>query len=165
MKSNKNPNLLARLSQIRDDLYLVNQPDLKEETINGLSALITSLQDLHAGLTNPSFGGRTAETIQHLDHVITFLESASSDAVLRVLLSSGRKKGPRKAKREPIEIPPNLTNEQIRALLSKKLSRAELKALAMQRGISIGKSNSDTIKQDILKNLDRQEGYQRLATS
>ena len=57
----------------------------------------------------------------------------------------------------------NLTNEQIRALLEKDLSKAELKAIAAQRAISVGKSTSEEIKRRILKNLTRQEGYVRLS--
>jgi len=58
----------------------------------------------------------------------------------------------------------NLTNDQIRALLEKDLSKAELKAIAAQRAIPVGKSTNEEIKRDILKNLERQEGYGRLAT-
>jgi len=48
--------------------------------------------------------------------------------------------------------------------LEKDLSKAELKALAAQRAISVGKSTNAEIKRDILKNLQRQEGYERLAS-
>jgi hypothetical protein len=74
---------------------------------------------------------------------------------------------PRKAvkpKRQAVEIPSNLTNGQIRRLLESDLSKAELKAIAAQRAIAIGKSTKEQVKRDILKNLDRQEGYQRLAS-
>jgi len=64
-----------------------------------------------------------------------------------------------------VEIPNNLTNEQIRTLLEKDLSKAELKAIAGQRAISVGKSNNEEIKRHILRNLERQEGYGRLASS
>ena len=53
-------------------------------------------------------------------------------------------------------------NDKIRALLNKDLSKAELKAIAAQRSISIGKSTKEEIKRNILKNLERQEGYERL---
>lgn len=165
MKSSKHSTLLSKLNQLRGELNFLAQPESKEEFVNSLAELISSLRSLKDGLTDPSLSARSSDVIQPLDQVISFLESASSDAALRALLSSGRKGGQPKAKRLPIDIPQNLSNEQIRSLLEKKLSRVELKAIASQRGISIGKSNSDTIKQDILKNLDRQEGYERLAAS
>lgn len=61
-----------------------------------------------------------------------------------------------------VEIKQNLTNEQIRSLLEKDLSKAELKAIAAQRSISTGKSTNEEIKRHILKNLARQEGYELL---
>ena len=56
----------------------------------------------------------------------------------------------------------NLMNEQIRALLEKDLSKAELKAIAEQRSIAVGKSTNKEIKRRILRNLERQEGYELL---
>ncbi len=61
------------------------------------------------------------------------------------------------------EIPANLTNEQIRKLLEKDLSKAELKEIARQRSISVGKYTNEEIKRRILRNLERQEGYARLS--
>ena len=61
-----------------------------------------------------------------------------------------------------VEIKQNLTNEQIRSLLEKDLSKAELKAIAAQRSISVGKYTNEEIKRRILKNLERQEGYSLL---
>ena len=63
---------------------------------------------------------------------------------------------------QTVEIDSNLTNEQIRVLLEKNLSKAELKTIASQRSISVGKSTNDDIKRRILKNLERQESYERL---
>jgi hypothetical protein len=57
------------------------------------------------------------------------------------------------------EIPENLTNEQIRRLLERDLSKAELKTIALQRSISVGKFTNEEIKRRILRNLERQEGY------
>lgn len=62
-----------------------------------------------------------------------------------------------------VSITSNLTNKQIRALLEKDLSKAELKAIASQRSISVGKYTNEEIKRHILKNLERQEGYERLS--
>ena len=60
-------------------------------------------------------------------------------------------------------IPDNLTNEQIRNLLEKDLSRNELNDIAEQRAISVSGKKISKIRQDILRNLDRQEGYMRLS--
>jgi hypothetical protein len=61
-----------------------------------------------------------------------------------------------------VSIASNLTNKQIRALLEQDLSKAELKAIATQRSISVGKFTKEEIKRRILKNLERQEGYEML---
>lgn len=61
------------------------------------------------------------------------------------------------------EIPANLTNEQIRKLLEKDLSKAELKEIARQRSIYVGTYTNEEIKRRILRNLERQEGYARLS--
>lgn len=60
------------------------------------------------------------------------------------------------------EINDCLSNEQIRILLEKDLSKAELKSMTTQKSISVGKLNKDEIRRHILKNLDRQEGYKLL---
>lgn len=62
------------------------------------------------------------------------------------------------------KISPNLTNEQIRKLLEKDLSKAELKEIAKQRSIFVGKcTTNDEIRIRILRNLERQEGYALLS--
>jgi hypothetical protein len=61
-----------------------------------------------------------------------------------------------------VNIASNLTNKQIRALLETDLSKAELKTIATQRSISVGKSTNEEIKRHILRNLERQEGYELL---
>ncbi|MGA3143608.1 MAG: hypothetical protein ABSF10_11405 [Verrucomicrobiota bacterium] len=48
-------------------------------------------------------------------------------------------------------------------MLEKDLSKDELKAIAAQRAISIGELNREEIKRSILKKLERQESYGRLA--
>lgn len=74
-----------------------------------------------------------------------------------------RKVTTHRSKKQPVEIAPDLTNEQIRLLLEQDLSREELESVAAQRAISTGNSNMTDIRRDILKNLERQEGYARLA--
>jgi site-specific recombinase XerC len=164
MKSDQNINLLTKLSRISKELEFLNSPESKAAFQKNLDDLIAALNRLRTGLTNSSLEAKAAEIHRPLEQVIDFLESAKSDEVLRTLLSPARKIAAPKPTRQPVEIPNNLTNEQIRALLEKDLSNAELKAIAKQRAISVGKSNNEEIKRNILKNLERQEGYGRLAT-
>ena len=62
-----------------------------------------------------------------------------------------------------LEIAKNLTNGQIRVLLEKDLSKAELKEIAEQRAISVSGVRKDDLKRRILRNLKRQEDYEILA--
>jgi len=164
MKSDPNKNLISKLSRIREELEVLSHPESKASFLKSLDELIAALSRLRTGLTDPTLEGKAAEIQKPLEQVIGFLESAKNDEILRTLLSPGRKVATPKPKRQPVEIPNNLTNEQIRGLLEKDLSKAELKAIAAQRAISIGKSNTEEIKRNILKNLERQEGYGRLAS-
>jgi GTP-sensing pleiotropic transcriptional regulator CodY len=76
---------------------------------------------------------------------------------------SVRKTPNSRPKRVPVEIACDLTNDQIRLLLEQELSRSELESIAGQLAISTTSSNMKAIRRDILKNLERQEGYSRLA--
>ena len=165
MKSDPNKNLISKLSRIKEELEVLARPESKAAFLKNLDDLIAALNRLRAGLTNPSLEAKAAEIHRPLEQVIGFLEFAKSDEVLKTLLLPPRKTVAAKPKRKAVEVASNLTNEQIRALLEKDLSKAELKAIAAQRAISVGKSTNEEIKQDILKNLKRQEGYGRLATS
>ena len=98
-----------------------------------------------------------------LEQVIGFLKHAKSNEALQTLIALAGINLVAKTKRQPIEIPSNLTNDQIRVLLQKNLSKAELKTIATQRSISVGELSVAGIKHSILKNLERQEGYGRLA--
>ena len=64
----------------------------------------------------------------------------------------------------PIEIPANLTNKQVKELLNQDLTLSELKTIASQRSVAIRKPTIEGIRQAILKNIERQEGYERLAS-
>lgn len=165
MKSDPNKNLISKLSRIREELKVLAHPESKASFLKSLDDLIATLSRLRAGLTNPTLEGKATEIQKPLEQVIGFLEFAKNDEILRTLLSPARTVATPKLKRQPVEIPNNLTNEQIRSLLEKDLSKAELKAIAEQRAISVGKSNNEKIKRDILRNLERQEGYGRLASS
>jgi hypothetical protein len=151
------------LSRIQEELEFVSQPESRANFKKHLDDLIGLLSKLRAGLLDPSLEARAAEIHRPLEQVISFLEFAKYDETLNALLSFRKAKLSR-PKRPQIEIANNLTNEQIRSLLQNDLSKAELKAIAAQRAISVGKSTNKEIRQNILRNLERQEGYQRLAS-
>jgi len=165
MKSNPSKDLILKLNRIKEELEVLARTESKAAFLKNLDDLIAALNRLRAGLTNPSLEVKAAGIDRPLEQVIGFLEFAKSDEVLKTLLLPARKIVAAKPKRKTVEVDSNLTNDQIRALLERDLSKAELKAIAAQRSISIGKSTNEKIKQDILKNLERQEGYGRLATS
>ncbi len=164
MKNNPSKDLISKLNQIREEIDVLARPESKATVLKNLDDLIAALNRLREGLTNSSLETKAAEIYHPIEQVIDFLEFAKSDAVLQTLLLPARKPLAAKPKRKAVEVASNLTNDQIRALLDKDLSKAELKAIAVQRSISIGKSTNEEIKRDILKNLERQEGYGRLAT-
>jgi hypothetical protein len=165
MKSDPTKNLISKLNRIKEDLEFLACPESKATFQKNLDDLIAILNRLRDGLTNPSLEARAAEIHRPLEQVISFLEFAKLDEALKTLLLSPPKLVIAKPKRQAVEIAGNLTNEQIRSLLEKDLSKAELKAIAAQRAISVGKSTNEEIKRNILKNLERQEGYGRLASS
>ena len=163
MKNDPTNDLIAKLIRMREKLEFLSCPESRAAFQENLDDLIAALTALRAGLTDPSLEAKAEEIQRPLEQVIRFLEFAKSDEVLKALLLPARKAAA-KPRRQAVHIARNLTNEQIRRLLEKDLSKAELKALAAQRAISVGKSTSDEIKRDILKNLQRQEGYERLAS-
>ena len=165
MKSDSNKKLISKLNRIREELEVLAYPESKISFLKSLDDLIATLSRLRAGLANPTLEGKATEIQKPLEQVIGFLEFAKNNEILRMLLLPARTVATPKPKRQPVEIPDNLTNEQIRAFLEKDLSKAELKAIARQRAISVGKSSNEEIKQNILRNLKRQEGYGRLASS
>jgi hypothetical protein len=163
MKSDPSKNLISKLRRIREELEFLSRPESTAAFQKSLDDLIAALNRLRAGLTNSSLEAKAAEIHRPLEQVIDFLEFAKSDEVLKTLLLPAHKSVVAKPKRQPVEVASNLTNEQIRALLEKDLSKDELKAIAAQRAISIGELNREEIKRSILKKLERQESYGRLA--
>jgi hypothetical protein len=137
----------------------MSRPESKAAFVKSLDELIGQLSRLREELASSAFDEKTAEIRKPLEQVIGFLQSAKSDERLRTFLFPISK-----PQRQPVEIPSNLTNEQIRVLLEKNLSNSELKAIAEQRAISVDKSSNAEIKRSILKNLERQENYSRLSS-
>lgn len=156
--------LIAQLNRIKLELDAFANPAVKSALLQNIDEVIAQLLAFRSQLTAVSVEQRASEIDKPLGQVIEFLEYARSEPALGKLLleSLGNNRG--KTKRVPIEVPPNLTNEQIRALLEKRLSKKELKEIAAQRGISPGKRNEDALRSEISRTLDRQEGYERLAS-
>lgn len=165
MKNQPSKNLVTKLHRIKEELGVFGSPDSKAALLESLDDMISSLKRLRSELTNPTLEMKAAEVKAPLEQVIRFLEQAKSDEALQVLLSFTGIAVAAKPKREPVQIPENLTNDAIRALLQKDLTKAELKAIAMQRAISVGENTVADIKRSILRNLERQEGYGRLTSS
>ena len=164
MKSEHHKSLVSKLNRIREELGVLAQPESRAALQKSLDDLIASLSRLRNELENPSLEEKVADIRTPLEQVIGFLERAKHDEALQTILSLAGIAIIPKSKRKPIEIPSNLTNEAIRGLLEKDLSKAELKEIATQRSISVGDSSNDEIRRSILKNLERQEGYGRLAS-
>lgn len=164
MKTENDRNLLAKLNRMKEQLGVFAQPESRAALLKSLDDLIASLGLLRSELGNPSLEANAAELRTPLEQVIRFLERAKSDETLQKLLSLGWVTATPKPKRQPVEIASDLTNAEIRTLLESDLSKGELKAVAAQRAISVGESGREAIRRAILKNLDRQEGYERLAS-
>jgi hypothetical protein len=163
MKGNQTETFISKLTRIQQEVGVLTRPDSKDDFRKNLDELITTLDRLRGGLADPSLAEKATEIQRPLEQLLDFLEFAKSNEVLAALLLPTRKFKTPKPKRQPVEIPSDLTNEQIRALLERDLSKAELRTIAVQRAISVGKSNNEELKQRIVRNLERQEGYGRLA--
>lgn len=164
MKGQQDISLFSALNRVKREMDIFVRPEARAGLIKVVDDLIASLKRLRDDLGKASLEARTAEISGPLGTVISFLEQAKSDESLQTLLSLAGLSTATASKREVVEIPSNLTNDQIRALLEKDLSKAELKVIARQRGISVGKLNNLEIRRSILKNLERQEGYARLSS-
>ena len=154
MKNDPAKNLISKLSRIKEDIDFLSRPESKSAFVKSLDDLIGQLSRLRDELAGSVFDEKASEIRKPLEQVIGFFQSAKSDEVLRTILFPIPK-----SLRQPVEIPHNLTNDQIRDLLKQSLSSSELKAIAAQRAISVDKSSNEEIKRSILKNLERQEGY------
>src|SRR5258708_6996500 len=164
MKRNQNKSLVAQLNRIKTDLDAFAGPESKAAFLNNLDEIIARLNTIRAKLANPPLEAKLSEIRKPLEQVLDFLEFAKGDEGLAALLSEALEIDSFRAKRVPIEIPAGLKNDQIRGLLAQDLSKQELKAVAAQRGISLGKASDEDVKREILRVLDRQEGYERLAS-
>lgn len=164
MKRNQTNSLVAQLNRIKCDLDLLADPESKAAFLRNLDELVARLNTIRSQMLNSSFEAKLSEIGRPLQQVIDFLELAKTDELLGVFLSDETPTRFVKQKRAPIEIHADLKNDQIRGLLAQNLSRQELKMIAVQRGISVGKASEEEVKREILRALDRQENYERLAS-
>ncbi len=163
MKRNPTSGLIAQLNRIRLDLDTFSNPESRSTLLKNLDALIARLSALRDQLADAPLERRLSDIGMPLGQVIEFLKLAKDDYAVAALISDALHSREAKPQRPPINIPANLTNVQIRELLAQDLSKSEIKAIAVQRGISAGKRRDDEVRRDILRALERQEGYERLA--
>ncbi|MBV9657030.1 MAG: hypothetical protein JO295_02865 [Verrucomicrobia bacterium] len=163
-KNDSKNDLVAKLERFADSLGLTADEASRADAVRKVDAVIEGLSKLRQALIAEDLINKAAAVRPAIAQVVEFLESAKHDERLTALLVS-IKSGEKPPKRKPIEIPAELSNEQIRELLQQELSSRELQAIAAQRAISVHAANRNEIKQAILGNLNREEGYQRLASS
>jgi DNA-binding FrmR family transcriptional regulator len=164
MKQDQSKNLVAQLNRIKGGLDIFACPESQAAFLATLDQLIARLNTIRGQLTDPAIAAKLSDIGKPIEQVIDFLESAKTDDVLAALLADAVENRSTKPKRVPVDIPANLKNDEIRRLLGQDLTKLELKALAAQRGITVGKATLEEVKRDILRVLDRQEGYERLAS-
>jgi len=158
--------LSPRLRKLLKAVELYCRADLRSNAIKELDGVIDILSKLRNGLQDESLRERGLVAIESISQVLRFLEAAKSDnsfqvALSDILRSRGRATGKR-PNPEPVEIPPNLTNQQIKELLERNLSKAELMQIASQRSIATGKRTLKEVRAAILSFIDRQESYEHL---
>jgi len=155
--------LLTKLDNLSAILGVTADGPKRAIAVKRLDALIDGLSKLRSVLTAEEFIEKATAVRPAVAQVIEFLASARQDGRLIDLLEINKGTG-KATKREPIDILPNLSNQQIRELLKQDLSSKELQSIATQRSISAHGANREDIKRAIVDNLNREEGYQRLAS-
>lgn len=157
----KATDMREELNALIRNLECALEPRIRAEAISHIDELTQALGRMKVALEAPNLPAEAAVAVQSLDEIIRFLNSPSTRDLLPLFVRKGEVARVRK-KRAPLEIPAGLSNDQIRDLLQKDLTKNELKSIATQRGISVGGLSVDDARQSILKNLERQEGYGRL---
>ena len=163
MKHSPANGLIAQLNRIKIELDAFAHPESRTAFLQDLDELIVRLSTLREQLANAPLEAKLSEIGKPLAEVIKFLGLAKYDQSIATLISQVFWSRTARQQRTPVNIPAN-ANDQIRALLAQDLSKRELKAIATQRGISVGKRSAEDVRRDILRALERQEGYERLAS-
>lgn len=161
--SRRSSRLMEVLERLAEELAAWSDADAVSATSEALDRLIESLDGLRATVHKESIPA----PVNAIEEVVQFLRQAKSDPRLTPVLISFFERPPRKPAKKPlapVRIEPNLTNEQIRALLESDLARSELVAIANQRAIRTAKRSKADLRQAIRDFIDRQEGYSHLRT-
>lgn len=159
----KPTNLVASLEKLRRDLASSASPESLAAVTNEIDRTVSMLTEFRSKLT----GGGIEAPLGAIDEVLRFLHGAKGDDRVQGLLASlamptSALTRAIKPLRVPVQIEANLTNEQIRHLLQKDLSRSELVAVAHQRSVSVGKRSMDELRDAIREFIDRQDSYSNL---
>lgn len=164
MKTNPIDEFILDLNRLVASLDLVSNGASRSAALKSVDNLIAALNRIRQAMTDEELACRIAAVRPAITQVLEFVESSKADPRLCALLAI-TKNGPKVKKREPLEIPANLSNQQIRERLQREPSLQELRAIAAQRAIPVHKANRHELKHEILENLERQEGYERLAVT
>ncbi len=163
MTSKSDHPLVNRLRDLRNVVLLLGSDEARREAIKEIDETVRLLQQLRAALD--SSGLDQGSRLRSIDEVLSFLETVSEDERLRVVLQwtkAAKRARPPKPKRQPVEIKGELTNDEVRSLLSQDLSRSELQAIAKQKGLSTDKRNTAELRDAILGFVDKQDNYSKL---
>ncbi len=156
-------NLVATLEKLRRDLASCTSSASLSAVTSEIDRTVTMLIDFRAKLT----GGGLEAPLGAIDEVLRFLDATKGNDRVQALLASMAMPIPARTRaakppRVPVQIGANLTNEQIRDLLQKDLSRSELAEIAHQRSVSVGKRSRDDLRDAICEFIDRQDSYSNL---
>jgi hypothetical protein len=159
--------LSFQLRQLLSAAELYSNEELRTKIVAEIDRTIEVLSNMRKRLAENSLGAKGVSVIESISNVLEFLEQSKSDQTLQVVLSgilnsqTPARPEPRQ-KREALVIPPQLNNAQIREFLKRDLSKAELKQIAAQRSISVGKRSSQELRAAILSFIEKQESYDLL---
>ena len=166
MKTDITDSLSGNLKKLLSAVESYSNDELRAGVIRDLDRMVDTLSRLRNSLHEGPLREKSGGAVAGINQTLEFLEAAKSDTGFQALLLALRKAPPRKrakvSKPGPIEIPPNLTNQQIREFLNRELSKAELAAIAKQRSISSTKQSKERLRATILSFIDRQESYDQL---
>jgi hypothetical protein len=163
MTSKSEHPLVNRLRDLRNIALLLGGDEARREAIKDIDETVRLLRQLRAALDSSSL--EQGSILQSIDQVLSFLATASKDERLRVVLQwtkVPKRARPPKPKRQPVDIKAELTNDEIRSLLKQNLSRTELEAIALQKGLSTDKRNTAELRNAILGFVDKQDNYSKL---
>jgi hypothetical protein len=167
IKTDGPDSISLRLRQLLGAAELYSKEDLRTRIVAEIDRIIDVLSNMRKGLADDSVRAKSVDVIESISNVLEFLEQSKSDQTLQVVLSGflsphTHAKPELRHKREAVVIIPDLSNGQIRELLKKDLSKAELKQIAVQRSISVGKRSAQELRAAILSFIDKQESYDLL---